>query len=108
MSDETKNAEKVIGQASGLIEKAYDDLAHPTAKSLGNTISLIPRTIGVWLGKWEKWVINGEESIRLTAQAVQEKASLIPEEKLTEPEPYVAVPAIQQLSCCYDRRCLRA
>lgn len=107
MSDETKNAEKVIGQASGLIEKAYDDLAHPTAKSLGNTISLIPRTIGVWLGKWEKWVINGEESIRLTAQAVQEKASLIPEEKLTEPEPYVAVPAIQQLSCCYDSEKLR-
>lgn len=98
---------QVIDQSSGVLEKAYDDLAHPTAKSLGNTFSLIPRTIGVWFGKWEKWVINGEESIRLAAEAVREKAEKIPEEKLTEPEPYVAIPAVQQLSCCYDSEELR-
>ena len=98
---------QVIDQSGGVLEKAYDDLAHPTAKSVGNTVSLIPRTIGVWLGKWEKWVINGEESIRLTAEAVREKAAKIPEEKLTEPEPYVAIPAIQQLSYCYDSDDLR-
>lgn len=98
---------QVIDQSSGVLEKAYDDLAHPTAKSVGNTLSLIPRTIGVWLGKWEKWVINGEESIRLTAEAVREKAAKIPEEKLTEPEPYVAIPAVQQLSYCYDSEELR-
>ena len=61
---------QVIEQSGGVFNKVYDDLAHPTARSLGNTLSLLPRTIGVWLGKWEKWVINGEESIRLTAQAV--------------------------------------
>ena len=98
---------QVIDQSQGVLEKAYDDLAHPTAKSLGNTASFIPRTIGVWLGKWEKWIINGEESIRLTAQAVQEKAAQIPAEKLTEPEPYVAIPAVQQLSYCYDSEELR-
>lgn len=97
----------IIDQSSGVLEKAYDDLAHPSAKSVGNTLSLVPRTIGVWLGKWEKWVINGEESIRLTGQAVQEKAAKIPEEKLTEPEAYVAIPAIQQLSYCYDSEELR-
>lgn len=99
--------EKAIEQSGGVIEKAYDDLAHPTAKSVGNTLSLLPRTVGVWLGKWEKWVINGEESIRRTAQAVEEKASKIPEDKLTEPEPYVAIPAVQQLSYCYDSEELR-
>lgn len=98
---------QVIDQSGGVLEKAYDDLAHPTVKSVGNTVSLIPRTIGVWLGKWEKWVINGEESIRLTAEAVREKAEKIPEEKLTEPEPYVAIPAVQQLSYCYDSEVLR-
>lgn len=107
MSEEKNLVGQVIEQSSGVLEKAYDDLAHPTAKSVGNTLSLVPRTIGVWLGKWEKWVINGEESIRLTAQAVQEKASIIPPEKLTEPEPYVAIPAVQQLSCCYDSEELR-
>lgn len=98
---------QVIEQSGGVFNKVYDDLAHPTARSLGNTLSLLPRTIGVWLGKWEKWVINGEESIRLTAQAVQEKAAKIPEEKLTEPEPYVAIPTVQQLSYCYDSEELR-
>lgn len=107
MNEEKSLVGQVIDQSSGVLEKAYDDLAHPSAKSLGNTLSLVPRTIGVWLGKWEKWVINGEESIRLTAQAVQEKAKNIPEEKLTEPEPYVAIPAVQQLSYCYDSEELR-
>lgn len=99
--------DKLIEQASGVLEKTYDDIVHPSAKSVGNTLSLLPRTIGVLLGKWEKWVINGEESIKLTALAVQEKVSQIPEEKLTEPEPYVAIPAIQQLSYCYDSEELR-
>lgn len=98
---------EIIDQSGGVLEKAYDDLVHPSVKSVGNTLSLIPRTVGVWLGKWEKWVINGEESIRLTGQAVQEKAAKIPEEKLTEPEAYVAIPAVQQLSCCYDSEELR-
>lgn len=97
-------AKELVAQTAG---KAYDDLAHPTAKSVGNTLSLFPRTIGVWLGKWEKWVINGEESIRLTAQAVQDKAIQIPEEKLTEPEAYVAIPAVHQLSYCYNSEDLR-
>ena len=99
--------DKLIEQASGVLEKTYEDVVHPSAKSIGNTLSLVPRTVGVWFGKWEKWVINGEESIKLTASAVQEKASKIPEEKLTEPESYVAIPAIQQLSYCYDSEELR-
>lgn len=107
MSIEKTFVGEVIDQSSGVLEKAYDDLAHPSVKSVGNTLSLIPRTVGVWLGKWEKWVINGEESIRLTGQAVQEKAAKIPEEKLTEPEAYVAIPAVQQLSYCYDSEELR-
>lgn len=107
MPEEKNLTGELVKQTKGVLEKAYDDLAHPTAKSVGNTLSLVPRTIGVWLGKWEKWIINGEESIRLTAQAVSEGASKIPPEKLTEPEPYVVVPAIQQLSYCYDSEELR-
>lgn len=107
MSEEKDLTGELVKQTKGVLEKAYDDLAHPTAKSIGNTLSLVPRTIGVWLGKWEKWIINGEESIRLTVQAVAEGASKIPPEKLTEPEPYVVVPAIQQLSYCYDSEELR-
>lgn len=107
MSEETSITGEIIKQSKDVLGKAYDDFAHPTAKSIGNTISFLPRTIGIWLSKWEKWIINGEESIRLTAEAVREKAKEIPEDKLTEPEPYVAVPAIQQLSYCYNSEALR-
>ena len=99
--------DKLMEQVTGLVEKTYDDVIHPSAKSIGNTLSLVPRTVGVWLSKWEKWIINGEESIRLTVEAVQEKTLKIPEEKLTQPEQYVAIPAIQQLSYCYDSEELR-
>lgn len=107
MSEEKSIMNELAGQAKDVLGKVYDDAAHPTVRSLGNTLSLLPRTIGVWLGKWEKWIINGEESIRLTAEAVKEKAKQVPEEKLAEPEPYVALPAIQQLSYCYDSEALR-
>ena len=97
-------AKQFVDKTAG---NAYSDLIQPTAKSIGNTLSLFPRTIGVWLGKWEKWIINGEKSIELTKQAVQEKLVRIPEEKLSEPEPNIAIPAIQQLSYCYDCEELR-
>lgn len=97
-------AKQFVDKTAG---SAYSDLIQPTAKSIGNTLSLFPRTIGVWLGKWEKWIINGERSIELTKQAVQEKLIRIPEEKLSEPEPNIAIPAIQQLSYCYDCEELR-
>ncbi len=107
MKKEKDAIEAAVDSSKSVLGRAYDDIAHPTAKSLGNTLSLLPRTVGVWLGKWEKWIVNGEESIQLTAKAVAEKAGKIPPEKLTEPEPYVAVPVIQQLSYCYDSQELR-
>lgn len=107
MGEEHNFIGEVVKQSNNVIDKAYDDLIHPTAKSIGNTLSLLPRTIGIWFNNWEKWIINGEESIRLTAEAVKEKAEKISEEKLTMPESYVAVPAIQQLSYCYNSMELR-
>lgn len=92
---------------SSVLGKAYDDLVHPSAESLGNTISLVPRTIGVWLRGWEKWVVNGEESVRRTIEAVGKRADGIPEEHLVEPPAHIAVPAIQQLAYCYDSAELR-
>ena len=107
MSDEKNAISEIIGESKEIIGKAYDDVAHPTAKSVGNTLSLIPRTIGVWLGKWEKWILNGEYAIKETEKLLAEKLKDIPEEKIVEPEPYVAVPAIQQLSYSIDNSDLR-
>jgi hypothetical protein len=95
---------EVVTQTAG---KTYDDVAHPAAKATGQLISFIPRTIQVWLGKWEKWIINGEYSIEETKKLLEKKLANVAEDKITEPESYVAVPAIQQLSYSLDSEDLR-
>ena len=95
---------QMVEQTAG---NAYSDLVQPTAKSLGTILNFIPGIIAAYLTKCQNWLINGKKSIELTAQAVQEKIQNIPEEKLTEPEANIAIPAIQQLSYCYDCEELR-
>lgn len=98
---------KIIDKAEGAITEIYKDGLKPTVQPLGEVLGLLPRTFRVALSGWEKWLVNKEESLRLTAEAVREKANAIPEEKLVEPEPYVAIPAIQQLCYCQNSAELR-
>ena len=98
---------EIVKQGGGVLNEAYHDLVHPSAQPLGDIISFLPRTLRVWLSGWEKWIINGEESIRLTAEALKGKVQDIPEDKLVEPEPYVAIPAIQQIAYCQNSEELR-
>lgn len=90
-----------------LNKEIYKDLVKPSTVLMGQVISYIPRTIRLWLGKWEKWIINGEESLRLTYEAIEKKTANIPSDKLCEPEAYVAVPIIYQISYCYESEELR-
>jgi len=99
--------EELAKQSGGVLTEAYKDLIRPSAEPVGTMLSMLPRTIRLGLSKWEKWIINGEESLKLTAEALQEKVKRIPEEKQCEPEPYIVVPAIQQISYCYDSKELR-
>lgn len=100
-------SKELLEQSGGVLKEAYKDIVRPSAEPVGAMISLLPRTIRLALQKWERWVINGEESLRLTAAALREKVEKIPEEKQCDPEPYVAIPAIQQISYCFDSADLR-
>lgn len=106
MSDEMGKeiAKELITQTAG---SAYNDVAHPAAQATGQLVSFIPRTIRLWLGKWEKWIINGEYAIKETEKLLEKKLENISPEKIVEPEPYVAIPAIQQLSYSLDSEELR-
>jgi len=99
--------EKLAEQAEGVMEGVYNDLVSPSIKPIGTMLSYLPRTIRLFFSKWEKWIINGEESLNLTGEILKEKLKNIPEEKICEPEPYVAIPAIQQIAYCYDSTELR-
>ncbi len=106
MSDDMNNeiAEQLVSQTAG---KVYDDIAHPAIQATGQIVSFIPRSIRVLLGKWEKWIVNGEYAIKETEKLLEKKLENIPAEKIVEPEPYVAIPAIQQLSYSLDSEELR-
>lgn len=105
--DELEIGKELVGQVDGVLTEMYKDTLSPSLKPLGEIMSFIPRTIRLALSGWEKWLVNGEESIRLTALAIREKLVQIPEEKLVEPEAHIAIPAIQQLCYCQDSSELR-
>lgn len=97
-------AKEVVKQ---IADKTYDDLIHPSAYATGQIVSFIPRIVKVWLKDLEKWILNGEYAIKEIEVLMEEKLKNIPEEKIVDPEPYVAVPAIQQLSYSFDSEELR-
>ena len=98
---------EILDQTKGVAVEIYKDALSPVVKPIGEILGFLPRSIKLALSGWEKWLINGEESLRLTANAIKEKVKQIPEEKLVEPEPYVAIPAIQQISYCQNSEELR-
>ncbi len=98
---------EILDQTKGVAVEAYKDVVRPVVKPIGEILGFLPRTLKLTLSGWEKWLINGEESLRLTAEAIKEKVKKIPEDKLVEPELYVAIPAIQQISYCQNSEVLR-
>lgn len=104
MGDITKD---IIAQSQGAVTEFYKDAVKPSAQPLGEIIGYLPRTLRVFLNGWGKWLNNREESLRLTSETIKDKVKQIPEEKLVEPEPYVAIPAIQQLCYCQNSDELR-
>ncbi len=98
---------EILDQTKGVAVEVYKDALRPVVKPIGELLGFLPRTIKLAFSGWEKWLINGEESLRLTAEAIKEKVKRIPEDKLVEPEPYVAIPAIQQISYCQNSEELR-
>jgi hypothetical protein len=100
-------SKEVIKQTAGVITEVYKDVVSPSVQPIGAMVSYLPRTIRLAFSRWEKWIVNGEESLKLTGELLKEKISKIPEEKICEPEPYIAIPAIQQLSYCENSDVLR-
>ena len=104
---EPETGKELLEQTKGVAVEVYKDLGRPVIKPIGEILGFLPRTLKLTLSGWEKWLINGEESLRLTAEAIKEKLQTVPKEKLVEPEPYVAIPAIQQISYCQNSADLR-
>lgn len=84
------------------LKEAYQDIIHPSAAAIGQAISLPIRAVNVLLSPIAKWVIQGEARLEEISRSVGERVKDVPPEKLVEPEPYVAVPAMQALTYSMD------
>lgn len=93
--------------SSKLVSKAYDDLLRPAMQTTGKIIDLVPRTIYAVLSPLEKFLFQKEYSLKETQKLLEEKLKDEDPENIQPPEPYVAVPALQAISYCYDNEALR-
>ena len=63
----------IVDKADGVLVEVYKDAASPLIKPIGEILGFLPRTLKLALSGWEKWLINGEETIKLTAETEKEK-----------------------------------
>lgn len=89
------------------INKIYDDIAHPSATETGKFISRIPRAINAAFSSLDCWILQREHNVQKTKILLEENLKNVEADKIVNPEPYVAVPAIQALSYSMDSDELR-
>lgn len=89
---------EAAGKTLETAPKLYDDLVQPAAKQLGKTLGLIPRSINAALSPAWNWVIHREYNMAETEKLLSEKLKNVDPNKIVQPEPYVAVPALQAIS----------
>lgn len=90
------------------VKEIYNDLLSPSVKSLGNTVSLLPRAIAVALHPIEKFIVTEECNMAECRRLVEKNLRSVNPDDIVFPEPYVAVPAIQSISYCMDSDELRS
>lgn len=89
------------------IDKAYDDVAHPAASEVGKFMGRIPRAINAALSGIDKWIMQKEHNLSETEKLLAQKMENTDPQHIVPPEPYVAIPALQSISYCFNNEELR-
>lgn len=95
------------GKMLEIAPKLYDDTFSPAAKELGKTIAIVPGTINALLSGVRQWIAHKEYNVAKTDKILAEKLKDVDPDRIIEPEPYVAVPALQAISYSMDNDELR-
>ena len=93
--------------AKELAKDIYADGGREIVKSTSSTINLIPRAIKAALSPLEKWIMLKEYNLEVVRRLLEKKLENISFDKISTPEPYVAVPAVEYLSYSIDNDTLR-
>lgn len=90
------------GDLLGEIPEIYDDALKPTVQESGQVVALVPKAINAALVPLRKWIAEREYSLAQTEKLLAEKLKNVPEEKITTPEAYIGVPALQAIAYSMD------
>ena len=98
MSEELNQLAKGIGKAIETVPELYQDAFQPAVQETGQLIARVPRAINAAFSGIDKWILNKEYSVDETKKLLSQKLENVDPGKIVEPEPYVAVPAIQAIT----------
>lgn len=96
-----------IGDTLKTAPTIYEDALQPTVQEVGKFTARIPRAINAAFSGIDKWILNKEYAIDETKKLLAQKLENVEPEKIVEPEPYVAIPAIQAISYSMNSEELR-
>lgn len=86
-----------------ILNKAYDDAIHPTAKNVGQALGTLSSTLNILLAPIS-WAVYGFEQIdNVVKEKLKDKLSNTPIEDLKEPEPNIVIPAYEALRYSLDK-----
>ncbi len=107
MSDGVDNLVGAIGDAIKTAPTLYEDAFQPAIQEVGKLAARIPRAINAAFSGLDKWILNKEYRIDETKKLLAYKLENVDPQKIVEPEPYVAIPAIQSISYSMNSEELR-
>ena len=99
--------EVVCEVAKTATKEVYGDLLKPSVRTTGEILNFIPRTLKTLCSRWDIWLYQKEQNVKAVCAAIDEKMKAIPESQQVEPAPYIAIPALQNMSYCVDNDELR-
>ncbi len=99
--------EALAGSAGNMLTEVYKDGIKPSVQAVGSIVALPFQAIDAALSKPKLWVAEKQYNYERTKELLAQKMKDIPQEDIVPPPNYVAVPALQQISYCYDSDELR-
>lgn len=90
-----------------ILNKAYDDIIHPSAKNVGQALGTLTSTLNLLLAPFS-WAVYGFKHIDATVKSeLTEILSDTPIEKLSQPEPNIVIPTYEALRYSLDKESLK-
>ena len=103
----SEDNEILSGGVKEVIGEIYSDAVHPAMKAIGDIVALPFQAIDAALSSPKLWVLERQYNFERTRDILAEKLKDVSPEKIVPPDNYVAVPALQQISYCFDSDELR-